>query len=88
MLWVGDASYVVGKPAVGMRASSTRKVPMVGVRVQLDGISEPLSYSSRTGSSLRQLAPGQRVRVTYREQAGLFGREMAVVRIAAEGQAR
>ena len=86
VLSVADASYVVGMPAIGMRASSKRKVPMVEVQVRLDGVPEPLSYSSRTGSALRRLVAGQRVRVTYREQGGLFGSEIAVIRIAAEGE--
>jgi hypothetical protein len=86
VLWVGDASYVVGTPGIGMRASSTRRVPMVGVRIQLDGMREPLSHSSRTGSALRQLVAGQRVRVTYREESSLFGRDVAVIRIAPEGE--
>ena len=80
VLWVGDASYVVGTPAVGMRASSTRRVSMVGIRVQLDAMSEPVSHSSRTGSLLRRLVAGQRVRVTYREKSSLFGHETTVIK--------
>jgi len=78
VVWVGDASYVVGTPSHGMRAGSSRRVPMAEVRVQLDGHSEPVSYASRTGSVLRRLAPGQRVRVAYRRESSLFGHELVV----------
>mgnify|MGYP003444413398 CR=1 FL=1 len=81
VVWAGDASYDTGTPGVGMRAKTTRRVPQAGVHVLLDGRSEPLEFSERSGSRLQRLAAGDRVRISYREGGFLFWHELRLLRI-------
>lgn len=84
VVWLGDASYDASTPGVGMRAGTNRHVAQDGVRVLVEGSSEPLEFTDR-GSSLRQLAQGDRVRVAYREGGFMFWHQVSLLRIEKVG---
>ena len=82
VLWAGDDSYDSGSPGVGMHASSSHRVERDGVRLLIDGVPEPVQYSTGPGSGLRKLSAGERVRVQYRRGTFLFWDSVAVTKVS------
>jgi hypothetical protein len=83
VLWMGDASFDNSVPGTNGHATLVRRVWQDGVRLQLDGLPEPVLYTdSPTTGDLRSLMVGDRVHVQYRRGSWLFWEEMSVTRVS------
>lgn len=78
VLWIGDASTDQGAPAYNGHASASHHIWQDGARLQLDGFSEPVLYTTGPNRGLRELMVGDKVHVRYKRGTWLFWEEMVV----------